>query len=454
VNAVAATGTRSLLLWNPHRRQLDVPPPPSPLVEFHQRLPGYEPTRLVRLDELAEALGLERLWVKDESFRLGLPAFKILGVSWATYRALTVRLDTEPDWQTIEELRSSFSVLSPLTLVSATSGNHGRAVARVARWLGLESRVFVPRGAPDDRIRGIADEGAHVVGVAGTYDDAVEAASTWVARRSAERALLISDAAISASEQVPAWICDGYSTLFGEVDAQLTAQNEPPPDLVLVQIGVGSLASAAVTHFRRAGRRVQPTLVGVEPVSAACVLESARVGKSHTVEGPHNSSMFCLNAGRPTAVGVASILGGFDAFAAVGDELVGTSARALARAGVLAGPTGVAGLVGLQTILPHLSAHPPRRVLLLNTEGGAADLAGYARALQEPPMTSMPNNCLVCGTDRRSTGFPAPNDPDRWRTVRHGGGTPQHGEQESRAERDPIAAGSDLNPTEPAGARS
>jgi diaminopropionate ammonia-lyase len=369
-------------LQNPHRNAATIAAPSRAPLACHARLPGYEPTRLVDLEELAVELGLQHLWIKDESVRLGLPAFKVLGVSWAAYRALATRLGTDPDWQTIEDLRAAFACLSPLTLVSATSGNHGRAVARVARWLGLHSHVFVPRGAPRDRVLGIAGEGGRVIDVDGTYDDAVDAASEWVDRQPPERALLISDTAISAYEQVPAWICEGYSTLFWEIDEQLASRNEAPPDLVIVQIGVGSLASAAATHFRRADLQAQPMLVGIEPTSAACLLESARAGEARTVLGPHDSVMFCLNAGRPTAVGLDRVLAGFDAFAAIGDELVGSSTRALARAGVVAGPTGTAGLVGLREVLPHLSGDRPRSVLLLNTEG-SADPSGYALALQE-----------------------------------------------------------------------
>jgi diaminopropionate ammonia-lyase len=377
--------SRLEFLWNPHRREpAGMEPPLRAAFEFHRRLPGYRPTRLIQVEELASEFALERVWVKDESLRLGLPAFKILGVSWAAYRALAAMLGTEPDWHGLEDLKAAFASLLPLTLVSATSGNHGRAVARIARWFGFEARVFVPRAAPMDRVLGIRDEGADVVEVDGSYDDAVEAASMWVDASPPERALLISDAAISPTEQVPAWICEGYSTLFWEIDAELQSHGEASPDLVIVQIGVGSLAAAAATHFRRSDLDVQPVIVGVEPLSAACLLESARVGEARTVDGPHDSIMFCLNAGRPTAVGLHRVLTGFDAFAAIGDEGVGSATRSLARSGIVAGPTGTAGLVGLRQALPLLERVRPRRVLLLNTEGGA-DPTGYARALQSIP---------------------------------------------------------------------
>lgn len=367
-------------LNNPRRdRRALVGLPSRGTYEFHRRLPAYQPTRLLALDATAEELGLERLWVKDESSRLGLPAFKILGVSWAAYRALTARLGAEPSWRTPADLRDVFSSLRPLALVTATTGNHGRAVARVASAFGLEARIFVPTNAPADRVAAIADEGAVVVDCGGSYDEAVEQAAAWVRRQGARAALLLSDTAPAEGDLVATWISEGYSTLFREVEEQLAAVTEPLPDLVVVQIGAGSLALTAATHWRRDRRLAEITLLGVEVPSAACFQASARAGGFRGLPGPHGSRMFCLNAGVPSRSGLARVLAGFDAFVAVEDGELGECVRTLARAGVVAGPTGAAGLVGLRAALPHLARYH-RRVLLINTEG-AADPTGYAQAL-------------------------------------------------------------------------
>ncbi len=336
----------------------------------------------MRLDAIATELGLERLWIKDESYRLGLPAFKVLGVSWAVYRALVERLGQEPAWDTIGDLKAAFDRLRPLTLVTATAGNHGRALAHVAGWFGLDARIYIPEGAPFDRVSAITGEGAEVVEVAGTYDEAVELATSWVGDQHTERALLVSDTASEASEQVPVWISEGYETMFWEVDEELDDLTEAAPDLVVVQMGVGSLAAAAVNHYRRPELTSAPRLVGVETISAACVLESARAGEFRSVPGPHDSLMFCLNAGRPSRVSLDGILAGFDEFLAVGDRLVSSSVQSLARAGVVAGPTGTAGLVGLRELLAGHPGDLGARVLLINSEG-AADPSGYADVLGE-----------------------------------------------------------------------
>jgi diaminopropionate ammonia-lyase len=350
---------------------IEVPAGPR---DFHRRLPDYEPTRLVRLEAVAHELGLERLFVKDESCRLGLPAFKVLGVSWAVYRALSERCGEEPrDWRSLAELRSVFRRLQPFTLTAATAGNHGRAVARVAAWFGVGARIFVARDMPAGRVAGIRSEGAEVIMIDGSYDDAVGAA----ADASGEHVLLVADTG-AVDDVVTRWICEGYSTMFSEIDGQLADADEPAPDLVVVQIGVGSLALAAVSHYRRSGLASQPTLLGVEPLCAASLLESARAGVPREVSGPHTSIMYALNGRRPSMLGFASVLAGFDAFTAVSDTRVPSAMLALARAGVVSGTAGAAGLVGLYEARRHFAQ--ARRVLLLNTEG-LADPSGFVSAL-------------------------------------------------------------------------
>ncbi|MEO5718204.1 MAG: pyridoxal-phosphate dependent enzyme, partial [Chthoniobacterales bacterium] len=151
--------------FNPH--PITAPAKPDSIsrlpLEFHRRLPGYAPTPLLEVPELARSLGIGQFLIKDGSSRLGLPAFKILGASWAVYRALETRLgcSLEP-WRTVQELAEHLAPLRPLTVATATDGNHGRAVAHVAALLGLEAQIYVPAGTAQARIDGIASEGAGV----------------------------------------------------------------------------------------------------------------------------------------------------------------------------------------------------------------------------------------------------------------------------------------------------
>src|SRR5688572_8631933 len=166
------------LVRNPLAGPVDLGPPPAGPVAFHRTLPGYAPTPLVEAPAAAAALAVRRVLVKDESSRLGLPSFKVLGASWATYRALCERLGLDPEPVVpMDTLRERLLDGPAVGLVCATDGNHGRAVARMARTLGLEATVLVPATMVEARRAAIAGEGARVEVVDGTYDDAVEQAA-------------------------------------------------------------------------------------------------------------------------------------------------------------------------------------------------------------------------------------------------------------------------------------
>jgi diaminopropionate ammonia-lyase len=220
---------------------------------YHASLPGYAPTPLAEVPALAAELGTGRVFVKDESARLGLPAFKILGASWAVRQVLA---EPGPDRAApppgLAGLRALAARRPGLVLVTATDGNHGRAVARMARLCGAPAQVFVPAVTEPATRVAIAGEGAEVVQVDGRYDEAVTAARQWAQDRPG--AALVQDTAWPGYERVPGWIVEGYSTLFAELDAQLAAAGAGPPALVAVPVGVGSLAQAAVAHYRAAGR--------------------------------------------------------------------------------------------------------------------------------------------------------------------------------------------------------
>lgn len=316
---------------------------------FHRSLPGYAPTPLVSLPALASELGVGRLLVKDESARLGLPAFKVLGASWAC----RLVLEEQPG----------------ATLVTATDGNHGRAVARMAAHFGVPATVFVPsvvRAQPAALIEG---EGATVVWVDGNYDEAVRSAAAF-AEAAAHRAL-VQDTAWPGYEQVPAWIVEGYVTILHEIDAEL----DRPPDLVAVPVGVGSLAEAVVRHYRQP-TAPHPSVLAVEPDTAACVLASLRAGAPVTVETAA-TAMAGLNCGTVSSSAWPVLRGGCDAAVAVGDDDALRAVADLGRVGVSSGPSGAATLAGVRRALGepamrsalNLPAEPV--VVLLSTE--AAD---------------------------------------------------------------------------------
>ena len=338
-----------MTLWysSPLARGWDAPPVDDAAQLFHRTLPGYAPTPLVDLPDVAEGLGLGRVLVKDESSRLGLPAFKILGASWACHQVHR----REPD----------------ATLVTATDGNHGRAVARTAAGLGVASVVFVPDVMLPETAALIEAEGAEVVRVDGGYDATVRQAANYAATRPGHA--LVQDTAWPGYDEVPAWIIQGYQTLLREVDDQLGAR----PDLVVVPVGVGSLAEAVVRHYRQAGS-AHPRVLSVEPDTAACVVTSLRERRPVSVDTAA-TVMAGLNCGTVSDTAWPVLRAGCDHAIDVSDADSLQAVADLVRLGVSSGPCGAATLAGLRLAV----ADPQRRgdldlpedavVVLLSTEG-------------------------------------------------------------------------------------
>jgi diaminopropionate ammonia-lyase len=331
--------------------------------EFHRSLPGFAATPLTEIPALAAELGVGRLFVKDESARLGLPAFKVLGASWAVHQALASRTAPEN---------------SPVTLVTATDGNHGRAVARVARLLGQRASVFVPDGVHPATVAAIAAEGAEVTHVTGDYDEAVRQAAAAAA---GPGAILIQDTAWPGYQQIPGWIVEGYGTLCAEIDEQLAAAGAGPPDLVGIPVGVGSLAQAVVTYYRSRPDGTAPALLAVEPEAASWTVASLTRGEPVSVR-TGETIMAGLNCGTPSSLAWPCLHRGLDAAVTVTDAQCARAAGDLAVAGVPAGPCGAAPLAGLRAALTgdgadqrraELSLGPAATVVLLSTEGSAAN---------------------------------------------------------------------------------
>jgi len=356
-------------------------PAPHPL-PFHRGMPGYEPAPLVSAGELARQVGVGTLLVKDQSRCLGLPAFKIVGASWAVNRAVSERLGL-PQAETFVELLDRAEAVRPLRLVTATDGNHGRAVAHMASLLGLGATIYVPEGTVQARIAGIESEGARLVVVHGSYDETVARA----AQDAGERCVIVSDTSWPGYVSIPGAVIDGYSTIMAEIDQQVAALGAPPPDLVLVQSGVGALAAAVGAHYGSAAR---PILASVEPDDAACTLESLAAGEIVTVPGPHRSIMAGLNCGTLSMLAWPVIAGTFDLAITVDDDRAREAMRLLAGAGIVSGESGASGLAGLLALLTAPELAEPRErfgvgagssVLVFSTEG-ATDPEAYARIVE------------------------------------------------------------------------
>lgn len=366
---------------------------PDDLISLHSSIPEYTPTPLLELPNLSRELGVGDISVKDESHRFGLKAFKALGATYAIFKLLRY-LEGES-----VSARNFYSGESPLkscryTFTTATDGNHGRGVAWVASKLRQNAVVYMPENAVQARVENIQSEGAEVIVVDGNYDRAVE-----LCREDAEKhgRVLISDTSWPGYEMIPRWIQYGYFTLFDE--AVSSAATGKPFDVVIVPGGVGALAASAAMFFRSILKDESTRLVSVEPVDAACLLESAETesGEAVSASGAVNSIMAGLNCGTPSLVAWPSIRAGFDVFLAIEDSYSEHAMRALYYPGnsdprIISGESGAASMAALLALkrderladacgFPGLDSGS--RVLILNTEGDT-DPANFERIVSNP----------------------------------------------------------------------
>lgn len=325
--------------------------------------PGYRPTPLRALPTLAAGLGVAEVRAKDESDRFGLGSFKALGGAYAVARLAG-------QW------RARGLDPAGLTVCCATAGNHGRSVARGARDAGCACVVFVPGDAAGYRVRRIEAEGAQVVRVPGTYDQAVR----HCARLAAEQGWqVVSDTAYDGYTEIPRWVMQGYTVLAEEVVRQWPGE---PPTHVFLQCGVGGLAAAVCAHLWRRWGAHRPRCVVVEPAAAACMQASVAAGSPVEIAGELATRMACLACGEVSSEAWRVLCAGADALLTVHDGEAEEAVARLARddAGdppIRSAPSGAAGAAGLivaasaRDLRRALQLDEQSRVLLVVSETGA-----------------------------------------------------------------------------------
>jgi diaminopropionate ammonia-lyase len=372
----------------------------SGMLDFHRSLPGYEPTPLRELPNLAFRLGLGSVLVKDESFRFGIKAFKALGASYAVYRFL------KKQWQArFSEAftpksfkdRQALARLGSFTFCAATDGNHGRAVAWTAKNLGQKAVIYMPANSVEARVENIRGEGAEVILVGGTFDECVKRCADDAARNGWQA---VSDTAYLGYREIPGWILLGYTSIFAELEGLLHQPEKAGVDMVILPAGVGGLAAAGAFYYAKAYGDKRPFLVCVEPVSSDCFLESVRFGKGEPLpsRGAQTSIMAGLNCGVPSPLAWPIVRDAVPFFLAIGDEYaeaamrryyhpLGTDRR------IVSGESGSSGLAALLALIDseelgavrsRLPLGPTSRVLVLNTEGDT-DPLNFRKIVQVQP---------------------------------------------------------------------
>ena len=269
---------------------------------FHKSIPGYAETPLVKLDTLAAHLGVKNVFVKDESYRFGLNAFKVLGGSCAIARHITEKLEqgghikpgTHVDYETLVSADTK-KKLGDITFYTATDGNHGRGVAWAAKRLGQKSVVLMPKGSSKTRLENIRKEGGDASITDLNYDDAVRLANSMACKDPSGQ--MVQDTAWEGYEKIPSWIMQGYGSMAYEAWKQLAAMNAGRPTHIFVQAGVGSLAGAVQGFFANVYSDNVPLTTIVEASAADCLYRSVLAGKLVPVGGELNTIMAGLACG-------------------------------------------------------------------------------------------------------------------------------------------------------------
>ena len=270
-------------------------------MNFHKSFPQYSVTPLVRLKELAELCGIKEIFVKDEAWRFGLHAFKVLGGSFAMARHIAKTTGRDISELTYEKLTSPElkEETGELTFFSATDGNHGRGVAWSANKLGQKSVILMPKGSAKMRLDNILREGAKATIEEENYDECVRMAAKLA--EDTPGGVMVQDTAWPGYEEIPAWIMQGYGTMAMEADNQMEDLNTNPPTHVIVQAGVGSLAGAVVGYFANKYPDNPPIFIVAESDQADCLYRSAITGDGSIkiVDGDMQTIMAGLACGEP-----------------------------------------------------------------------------------------------------------------------------------------------------------
>lgn len=330
--------------------------------QFHKELDYYSPTPLYLLHVLAEELGLKKILVKDESKRFGLNAFKGLGALYAINKIIQKNPQKK------------------FLFVTATDGNHGRAVAWASKKYNCDSVIFVPNNTVASRINNIRNEGASIVIVNGNYDEAVREANKFA---NSNGGVLVQDSAFENYTEIPHDIMNGYLTMMKELEPYPNNESSSAIDVVFLQSGVGSWAAVCAWYYKKKFKEKSPKIVHVEPFNSDCVLESIKLGAVTNTKKNQDTIMAGLNCGTPSTLALPLLKKFVDVFVTIPDEYSKLAMKNFYfpkknDPQIISGESGAAGLAALLAIIneeslievkDYLKLSSNSSVLLFNTEG-------------------------------------------------------------------------------------
>ncbi|QHB55673.1 diaminopropionate ammonia-lyase [Ralstonia solanacearum] len=393
-----------MLVTNPNARRVPYPADLKQIMNIEQAdrssawLSHWEqlnagPTPLIELPDLAARLNVAALAVKDESVRSPLGSFKALGAPAALVR-LILRLWPERHLDPIALIGGQYAnSLKDFTVISATDGNHGRALAAAARTFGCRCVIVLHANVSKEREDAIAAHGAKIVRIAGNYDASVEEAARLAQAHGWQ---VVSDTSYEGYQDIPRDVMQGYGAIALELLAQSGTQPGAPSPFthVVLQGGVGGLAAGVISYLWEFFGTHRPTFIVVEPVQADCLYQSALQSRPARATGQVDSIMAGLACGETSPLAWRFLRNSVDCFMTIEDGDAVQAMRLLAAGGprdrpIVAGESGAAGLAGLvalrgqEALSTAAGLDASARVLVINTEGATAPSV-YERLVGEP----------------------------------------------------------------------
>eukprot|EP00439_Symbiodinium_sp_Y106_P039686 s1035_g4.t2 len=365
---------------------------------------GLEATPLVKISDGFP--GLAAVYVKDESKRMGLQAFKVVGGAYAMLRFMCKRL-AQPVPETSDHVKAIQDLyqerFGATTFVTCTDGNHGRGVAWAAKKFGQRAVVYMPKGSASQRLQHVRDLGAEAE-ITENYDDTVELAF----RQGREKGwVVLQDTTAPGYTEIPEWIMQGYTAMVDESLDESSAM--PKPSHVLLQMGVGSMAAAVVGYFTARFGESCPKFLVIEPWNAACGFASARAGELQSVGGDLETMVAGLACGVPSSLAWPILWENCSAFLRFRDDLAGNGMRLLHRYGLEAGECGGAGAGVLQYLMQSSSCAS------LREDEGATDPANYKQQLALPDVEG--SGLLEVALGKSQSLYETTSEPEGFRPL-------------------------------------
>ena len=314
---------------------------------------GYAPTPLIGLNKLAIELNLKNIFYKDENKRFNLKSFKALGGAYAVEKVTKGNKE--------------------IVVATATAGNHGRSVAWGAKRLVLKCKIFISEFVSDARGKAMEALCAEVIKVKGNYENSL---IECIKQSTENNWQIVQDVAWKDYMLVPKYTMAGYSVMMKEIAEQI---NNEKISHIILQAGVGGMAGAMVAGIARYLDNI-PTIIVVEPDSAACVMESIKTGKIEKIDIKRESLMGGMSCGEVSLVPWEILKNSVKHCISLPDDDIAKTMKLLGNASfseesIIAGENAAPGVISLiascedETIKTKIDLNENSNVLIFGCEG-------------------------------------------------------------------------------------